>query len=142
MFALSISSFGASSFERYGAGCTGPGGDLPSMWAVGAPSISGGPLQIGIKDATTNAPCALLLATSRGYTPLGTGGCALLVDLSNIPVFGTCDSLGSFGISVSVGTDPSFAGLSLYWTGVVIDPNGAVLNTISVSDAMRVVIGS
>jgi hypothetical protein len=140
LFASPLGVLRAVHVERYGRGCAGTGGRVPAIGPAGLPTIGNAAFGVRLTNGLPSSPAALFLSVSRVAIPLG-GGCTLLVD-PQVP-FGTqTDPFGNAFVPQPVPNVAALMGVSIFFQGLVADPNGSWLGVGAWTDGLQAVLGS
>ena len=127
--------------QPFGTGCAGTGGLVPALAATGLPTTGNAAFAAQVTNALGLAPWFIGLSLSHTQTILN-GSCTLYLGdpISWVLQFTDGSGQGSFNLPIPAG--PSFSGLDIYFQGAVLDPNGLYSPGVSVSNALRIQIGS
>ncbi|MCC6673445.1 MAG: hypothetical protein IT458_20475 [Planctomycetes bacterium] len=142
LFKFPLSLVGASLVENVGRGCPGTGGLVPQMVAGGGlPVLGNAGFTVGVTNANVSAPCTMFVSAAINPTPVG-GGCVFYTVPALISLNTSTNAAGNASIPVAIPNVPAYAGVELAFQYVVLDPNGAYFNLVSLSDALRILIGN
>jgi hypothetical protein len=124
----------------YGAGCAGTGGLIPAIGATGLPVSGSTSFSVDLTQAVANQPATLLFGFADANLPVG-GGCTVLVSQPSITVANVLTSAtGTGSIPLNIPADVDLGSVAfMQW--VVLDPNGAYFNALTLSDALSIQIG-
>ena len=133
-------------YNQYlGAGCGIP--NAPALHATGTPDralIGNASFALRSSGNPAGVPCAFLLMTMPGSTPLGGGCTAWTSDVSTLlgPVLALSDGAGVASIPLGVPNDPSLEGLNLDFQMLNVVSGGALFGAFNATNGLRVRIGN
>ena len=140
LWVYSAKQTGVASVENFGIACLGSNGQTPTISVVGAPVL--GNLTFATKLDKARPSSLAMLCVGAGRTDFRLGTCKFYPSLPGPVVFTTTDVLGGSTVTVPLGLDPVLLGESAYFQWVVADPNGGWIGVASLTDALRIVIGT
>ena len=82
---FALAAAGCGTVVKYGAGCAGSGGFVPSLDVLTCPVNVGQPISIAVGEALGGASALLVFGAAPGFAPMD-AGCALLVQPLLAPV--------------------------------------------------------
>jgi hypothetical protein len=128
-----------------GAGCGIP--NAPSLYATGSPDralIGNATFALRSTGNPASAPCAFLLSTVPGSTPLGGGCTAWTGDITTLlgPLVLVADPLGGVTLPLAIPNNPAFEGLDFDYQMLNIAAGGALFGTFNASNGLRVRVGN
>lgn len=128
-----------------GAGCGIPA--APSLHATGSPAralLGNATLSLRSSSNPSLAPCAFLLSTTPGATPLGGGCTAWTGDLGTLigPLVAVADAGGIASIPLVVPNDPAMEGQVFDFQMVNVAAGGALLGSFNASNGLRIRVGN
>jgi len=140
LWSMPLRLYGGAVAETFGAGCAGTGGQVPSIAAASLP-LTGSSFIVSASNGRPLSPCVLMLAGARSDLPAG--ACTLYPDLAS-SVFITLgtDVGGSVFAPLPLPSLPSLLGAQLWLQWAVADPAGQLLNLVSLTNGLYVVIGA
>src|SRR5262249_37711788 len=105
-----------------GSACAGANG-LPLL-ASGSPWLGNRAFAIALLSARAAARCLFVLATGTQTLQLS-GGCALYVKDTLVPIVAVTNASGYSSLQLSVPLDPSLRGAAVYGQALVLDSMGS-----------------
>jgi ELWxxDGT repeat protein len=141
LWAIQLGNLGAAFAVAYGDGqCPGTGGLKPRIGAFGLPRLGNATFAIDVLDARPSAPAAVQLGL--GQTDLPIDACRFLVLplLISLPPI-TTDAVGIGRRLLPIPGDMALAGLRLTAQWAIIDPNGALFGSLTLSDGLLMQLG-
>jgi hypothetical protein len=131
--------------QNLGAGCGLP--TAPSLYATGSPDrglLGNATLALRTTNNPAGVPCAFVLSTVTGVTPVG-GGCTVYSgDLGSIlgPITLVADASGSASLPIPVPASAALEGVAFDFQMVNLAATGALLGNFNLSNGLRVRIGN
>ncbi len=129
--------------QVFGTGCSGTGGLVPQLSPIGLPRFGGAPFGVQLSNARAASP--VLAVFSLPPTPLAQplgGGCMAYVTVDQVVLQLLTDAQGaasaSFGLPPA---QPPFIGMKVTAQLAVLDPSGAYMNTLALSNGLRLRFG-
>jgi ELWxxDGT repeat protein len=122
------------------AGCAGTNG-IPSLTTRGQPALGNSSFAAMLQSARAASTAVFLLDGDGASTPLP-GGCALFTGAAPVMVIHPTDAGGAATQSLPVPNQPWLLGVVLRTQWAVADPNGALLQTLSMSNGCYLVLGN
>ncbi len=123
----------------FGAGCPGTGGLVPTIGAVGIPTLGNTGFGVRVTQGLPNSLCVLIANFAAANIPVGP--CTVLVAQPWVDFVGPTDGGGAFTFGLPISTDVNQVGLDIYWQGAVLDPVGVLLGLASMSGGLKTRIG-
>ncbi len=131
--------------QNLGAGCGTPA--APSLYATGTPDralLGNATFALRSSGNPVNVPCAFLLATVPGSTPLGGGCTAWTGDILSLvgPLVVLSDATGAASLPLAVPNDPSLEGLNLDFQMLNVIAGGSLFGAFNMTNGLRVRVGN
>lgn len=140
-WAVPMSSLGVPVVQTFGQGCPGLGGIRPRIGSSGLPRVGVTNFQVTLTDIPTalGTRAVLLAGIDRGLQDLG-GGCWLRVPWPAATYWRNVFS-SPVRQTLAIPGNAALVGIEFFFQWGVND-QGGILGTVTLSDALRIVIGS
>lgn len=138
LWRMSFAELGIGDADVAGSGCHGALG-TPRLHTPIAPRLGSVAFALRIDGAAPNAGAALWLSAQRARIELP-GGCTLHAT-PDIAVQRGTDAAGATGLNLSIPPSNALLGAGCYVQGLVVDPQGAALGLLALSNGLELTIG-
>jgi len=139
-YVLPLATLGQPLVETFGLACPGTDGLRPRIGASGLPTLGNAAYGATLSDARPSTAATIFLGFAPTSLPIG-GGCTLWVAGPPIALNTATTPAGTATMPLSVPNNPRLIGLMLFGQWAILDPNGAWLGIVSLSGALRYVVG-
>jgi len=128
--------------DRFGQGCPGTAGRIPLISTSGAPAIARQPnLSFGVQ--VTNArPLSVGVLVASGAPAAVLSPCSFLLASADVVWVAFTNAGGAANVAIPLPAAPSLAGAIVYFQWAIIDPAGQFVGTFSLSEGLKVRVGT
>ena len=127
--------------QSYGIGCWGKDARIPMILPLGRPSLptlGNMSFGVGVTNARASTICALLFSPKASYSPIA---CSPQIGAPVLMLGTVSDAQGRAAVAIPIPNAIALRNFELYSQWLIADPQGRFLNTLSLSEGLRLRVG-